>query len=224
MNIDELLSLMKARRSIRAFKPDAVPRDYIDKILEAGRWSPSSANSQPWDFIVVEKKEIKKQIHLVILEVIDKIKTLRDFPFLRTFQAEYVIEAPVNIIICADPRFTKVSIMDGVDSQIEDFSFWAGAALPVQNMLLAAHCLGLGSVVFTDIYPGRLKEVLKVPDPVKVICVLPIGFPAEAPEPRFRRGLMEFTHQDIFDVTKLRSDDFITEARKDPSKLFFKEE
>ncbi len=54
MTIDDLLKLMKERRSIRAYKPDPVPEEYVEEILEAGRWAPSSANSQPWDFIVVK--------------------------------------------------------------------------------------------------------------------------------------------------------------------------
>ncbi len=112
--------------------------------------------------------------------------------------------------------------MDGVDSQIEDFSFWGSVSLPIQNMLLAAQCLGLGSVVFTDIYPDKVKRLLKVPDPLKVICLLPIGFPAEAVEPRFRRETSEFTHLDEFDSKKMRPDDFVAEARKDPSKLFLR--
>jgi len=64
---------------------------------------------------------------------------------------------------------------------MEDFSFWASISLSIQNMLLAIQCLGLGSVVFTDIYPEKLKKILNVPDPLKVICLLPIGFPAESP-------------------------------------------
>ncbi len=112
--------------------------------------------------------------------------------------------------------------MDGVDPQMEDFSFWGSVTLPIQNMILAATCLGLGSVVFTDIYPDQLKTLLNVPDPLKVICVLPVGYPAEAPEPRFRRDVREFTHQDRFDPEKVRPDSFVEEARKDPSKLFLK--
>jgi len=223
MEIEDLLTLMKTRRSIRGYKPDPVPQDYIEKILEAGRWAPSSANSQPWDFIVVKDGETKEDIHKVVLEVIEKIKTLRDFPFLKTFRAEYVLQAPVNIVVCGDPRFTKVSMMDGVDSQMEDFTFWGSVTLPVQNMWLAAHCLGLGAAVVTDIFPNKIKSLLSVPDPLKVICILPIGYPAEAPEPRYRRELSEFTHQDCFDVEKMRSDSFVTDARKDPSKLFLKQ-
>lgn len=222
MDIDALLSLMKNRRSIRSYRPDPIPDGYVEKILEAGRWAPSSANSQPWDFIVIRDAKTKAQIHSIILEVIEKIKTFRDFPFLKTFRAEYVLQAPVIIVVCGDPRFVKVSIMDGVDSQIEEFSFWGSVTLPIQNMLLAASCLGLGSVVFTDIFPDRIKRILNVPDPLKVVCLLPIGFPAESPEARFRREVGEFTHYESYQLSNIRPDSLVSEARKDPSKLFLK--
>ncbi len=100
MRIEELLDLMKRRRSIRSYKSDPVPQEYIDKILEAGRWAPSSANSQPWDFIIIRDQDQKRKVHAIILEVIEKIKTLRDFPFLRTFTADYVLQAPLLIVVC----------------------------------------------------------------------------------------------------------------------------
>jgi len=57
MDYDGFLELVKKRRSIRLFKPDAVPDEYIDKIIEAARWAPSGANVQPWEFLVIKKPE-----------------------------------------------------------------------------------------------------------------------------------------------------------------------
>ena len=62
MDYDGLLELFKKRRSIRKFKPDPVPDEYVDKIIEAARWAPSGANSQPWQFIVIKKDELRKRI------------------------------------------------------------------------------------------------------------------------------------------------------------------
>jgi len=222
MKIDELLTLMRERRSIRAYKLDPVPEEYIEKILEAGRWAPSSANSQPWDFIVIRDRKMKEKVHSVILEAIEKVKTLRDFPFLKTFTAGYVLEAPINIIVCGDPRFIRVALTHGIDSQIEQFSFLGSASVAVQNMILAAHCLGLGSDVFTTFLPDKIRKVLCIPDPLRVICILPIGFPAEKLEVRYRREISEFTHQELYDLKKMRPDEFVEEARNDPSKLFLK--
>jgi hypothetical protein len=59
---DELLGLLKFRRSIRGFNGDPVPRKMIEKILEAGRWAPSGGNAQPWEFVVVENKDTIQQL------------------------------------------------------------------------------------------------------------------------------------------------------------------
>lgn len=222
MDTEELLAVIKGRRSIRAFTPDPVPGEHIEHILEAGRWAGSSANSQPWDFILVTEPAIKEKIHANVLKVIEKIKELRDFPFLKDFRAEYVLQAPLHIVVCADPRFIRVSMMHGVDPQIEDFVFWGSVSLAIQNMWLAAHCQGLGASLFTDIYPSEIADLLEVPDPIKVICILLVGFPAETPEPRFRRSIDDFTHDNRYDLGKKRPDQFVEEARKDPSKLFLK--
>ncbi len=62
MNYDAFLELVKKRRSIRRFKPDSVPDEYIEKIIEAARWAPSGANSQPWEFVVIKDQETKDKI------------------------------------------------------------------------------------------------------------------------------------------------------------------
>ncbi len=62
MDYDSLLELVKKRRSTRKFKPGSIPDEYVDKIIEVARWAPSGANSQPWDFIVIKKPELKQKI------------------------------------------------------------------------------------------------------------------------------------------------------------------
>jgi 5,6-dimethylbenzimidazole synthase len=222
MDISELLKLMRERRSYRAFKPDEVPEEAIRNILEAGRWAPSSANSQPWEFVIVRERETKEKIQENIRKVIKKIRSLRDFPFLKTFTADYVFQAPVQIVVCCDTRFMRVSMMNGVDDQIEQFAFWGSVSMAIQNMLLAAEAQGLGSVVFTDIYPDEIKRVLGVPEPLRVICILPVGYPAEKRDIGFRREIDEFTHREYFVLSKLRSDRFVEEARKDPYTVLVK--
>lgn len=216
MDISELLKLMRERRSYRAFKPDEVPEEAIRNILEAGRWAPSSANSQPWEFVIVRERETKEKIQENIRTVIKKIRSLRDFPFLKTFTADYMLQAPVQIVVCCDTRFMRVSMMNQVDEQIEQFAFWGSVSMAIQNMLLAAQAQGLGSVVFTDIYPDEIKRMLGVPEPLRVICILPVGYLAEERDVGFRREIDEFTHRERFVLGKMRTDSFVEEARKDP--------
>ena len=62
MKYESFLELAKKRRSIRSFKPDPIPDEYVDKIIEAARWAPSGFNTQPWEFVVIKKKELKESI------------------------------------------------------------------------------------------------------------------------------------------------------------------
>ena len=62
MDIDQFVGLARTRRSIRRFKPDPIPDEYIGKILEAARWAMSGANGQPWEFIVIKDKKIMKKL------------------------------------------------------------------------------------------------------------------------------------------------------------------
>lgn len=62
MQIDVFLDLARKRRSIRKFKPDPIPEEYVNKILEAGRWAMSGANAQPWEFIVIKDPVTKNKL------------------------------------------------------------------------------------------------------------------------------------------------------------------
>jgi nitroreductase len=211
-----LLEIIRTRRSIRAFRPDPVSDEALKQIIEAARWAPSSANSQPWDIVVVRDVETRKRIQDSVQRVVARIKQLRDFPFLRTFTGSYLMEAPVQLVVCGDPRFQYVSMMSGVEDQVELFALWGSVSMAVQNMLLAAHALGLGSVVFTNFYPEEVKRVLEVPDPLKVICILPIGYPAAARAAPPRREADSFTHLERFNPEKMRSRELVEQAHADP--------
>jgi len=213
---ENIFSIIKSRRSFRSFKSDRVSDDAINQIIEACRWAPSSANSQPWDIVVVKNSKTKELIQESVKKAITKIKELRDFPFLRTFTGDYMLEAPVQLVICGDTRFQNVSMMNKVDEDVKRFALWGSVGMAIQNMLLMIHELGLGSLVFTDFYPSEVKKILEIPDPLKVICILPVGYPNETKIPPYRRKKEEFTHWEKFDISKMRLDVLIEEAIKDP--------
>ena len=216
MEANDFLQVLKGRRSIRSYKQEPVPDEHIHKIIEAGSWAPSSANSQPWDIVVVKDSKTKDLIQESVKRVIRKIKELRDFPFLQTFTAHYMLEAPVQLVVCGDPRFQYVSMMNKVDEDVENFALWGSVSMSIQNMLLMAHALGLGSVVFTNFYPEEVKKLLNIPDPLKIICILPVGYPNETKIPPVRRKMEEFIHIEKMDKSKIRSDELIEEAHRDP--------
>ncbi|MEI6308274.1 MAG: nitroreductase family protein [bacterium] len=207
---------MQKRRSIRSFRPDPVSDESIAKIIEAGRWAPSSANSQPWEFLVVRDLDTKEKIQLSVQRCIKRIKELRDFPFLRTFTGGYLMEAPVHLVVIGDPRFRYVSMMHQVEENIEQFAFWGSVSMAIQNMLLAVTALGLGTAVFTNFFPEEVKSLLEIPDPLRIVCILPLGYPNEDREPRPRRPADSFTHQERYDSSRMRSDELIERAHRDP--------
>ena len=159
---------------------------------------------------------MRQRIQESVQRVVARIKELRDFPFLRTFTGGYLLEAPVQLVVCGDPRFQYVSMMHGVDEQVELFALWGSVSMAVQNMLLAAHAEGLGSVVFTNFYPREVEELLGVPDPLKVICILPVGYPAQPKAAPVRRPAESFTHLERFERGKMRSDELVEDAHRDP--------
>ena len=112
MDYDSFMELAKARRSVRRFRPDPIPDEYVDKIIEAARWAPSGYNTQPWDFVVVKDKKIRENIFkwvskywgaaLEMEETREFGQTMGDFPWHDT-EMDFRI-APVYIIPYGDTR------------------------------------------------------------------------------------------------------------------------
>ena len=76
MNYENLLELVKNKRSIRRFRPDPLPEGIVEKVLEVARHVPSAANAQPWEFVVVEDPEIKKNISKFFVSLFREIDFL----------------------------------------------------------------------------------------------------------------------------------------------------
>jgi len=157
----ELLEAIRSRRAIRRFKKEPVPPELIEKILEAARWAPSSADSQPWEFIVITDLETKKSIS-------------RSFNF-----GPFLNEAPLAIAVAVDRLRTTLPIQDGT---LAAYAIW-----------LAAHDLGLGACWINPNIPGGIKKILGIPFTKKLITILAIGYPDEAPL-HTRRKLQDFVY------------------------------
>ena len=195
--MDDILHVIKTRKSIRRYKPDPIPDELLDKVLEAARWAATGENYQPWRFIVIRNPETKKKIgdlarlgsgsrmtawHCLgemqerfegIQDPVKKAEVLR---FMYSGEvSEFAKQAPVIIAIIG-------TLMEGSVDVPYDLS----ACL--ENMLLEAHSLGLGAcwVHGPAVYPRvvhRLKELLKIPvgmSDYKVLAIVSFGWPAEA--------------------------------------------
>jgi len=214
--MEDLLKIIKTRRSIRRYKDKYVPDELLEKIIEAGRWSPSGDNGQPWRFIIVRDPETKKALGKIAAEgsgrrftaeyftgrmqerfegLKDPDKKDRAFRKLTSGEvSSFLANAPVIIIVCA-----KLDVWDvPYDS-----------AMATQNMLLMARTLGLGScVVVAPVSDMRddikVMELLKIPHGYKVIAPLAIGYPDESPNPRPRLSLEEIIFYEKFDRRRER--------------------
>lgn len=156
-----VFDLAVTRRTIRRFKPDAVPRELLERLVEAGRLAPSAANLQPLEFIVVDGDGPKGEV----------------FPCLKW--AAYIAPA-------GDPgpgERPAAYILTLVNTKIREAMFEYDVGAAMENMILAALGEGVGSCWMLSIDRDRLRAVLGVPEHYRVDSVLALGYPAEEPVP-----------------------------------------
>jgi len=157
----EFMDVIRKRRSIRRFKPDPVPEEELKYILEAARLAPSWANTQCWHFIVVTDPEIKSQIGEVGFR--------------------WSARGPAMIVACADPA------QSGIKEDQHHYLVDVGIAL--EHLMLAATERGLGTCWIVAFDEARVKELLDIPDNIRIVALTPLGYPAEEPSARSRKGL-----------------------------------
>ena len=198
MDYDSLLELVKARRSIRRFKPDPIPDDYIDKSIEVARQAPSGFNMQPWEFVIIKDKELR-----------DKIVEL--FPPLAELDAPNDFRiAPVYIIQLGDPR-TKAGLPEFIvdDQMMADPIFISSLANSFFCLNLAITSLGLtGQWITLASAPhlqAGIKKLVGIPDFYKLYDVLAIGYPAAGPSPKLLRSAADMVHYDYCKLDEFRT-------------------
>jgi nitroreductase len=210
MKYEDLLELVKKRRSCRAFKADPVPDEYIDKIIEAARWAPSGANTQPWDFVVVKKAELRQKINEFIEEqavLTRKMDETRN-PGRGSPAGTGSSSAPVFIVLVGDPRtieaYPVYSVMQRGQSNLD--ASLAGAFIYLH---LAAASLGLRSGWLSatrNFYVQVMtKQLLGIPKELMIFDTMTLGYPAAEPQPRKVRTKAELVHYDGYDLTKFRT-------------------
>jgi nitroreductase len=168
-----MLAFLKGRRSIRRCRPDPVPEEMIEQLLQAGRWAPSASNRQPWTFIVIRDEKVLQQVaqHAA-------------FYFIRF---AHVGEVPLLIALCgnAGSRIYRQFLHEDIGL--------AGA-----QIMLQAKALGLGTCWIGGLDREALAGILRLPDHMEVVGLLTVGFPAEDPEPTERKPLEEIVHYDVY--------------------------
>ena len=177
----EVMEAIKTRRSVRKYKPTPVDDRTVETVLEAARWAPSWKNTQCWRFIVVRDSGIKAEL----------ADTLIANP-----ATEAIIEAPAVIVACAE--LGKSGLKGG--AYITDKGDWYmfDVALAMQNLTLAAHSLGLGTVHVGQFDARKAAEILGVPEGVCVVEMTPLGYPDQEAEVTTRKELAEIVYHDKY--------------------------
>lgn len=170
----ELKEAIRKRRSIRKFLDKPVSWDKISKIIDSARYAPSAGNVQDWRFVVVTDE--------------DKIAKLSD----AALGQRFVEHAPVVIVVCAD--LEKIRRAYGIRGE-KLYSIQSCAAA-IQNMLLTATDLGLGSCWTSAFDEENVKSILSIPDTARPQAILPIGYADEQPSMAPRA---ELTHIVFFE-------------------------
>jgi len=180
--MQEIMNVIKERRSIRNYEDRDVPDDKLRTVLEAVQWAPSWANTQCCEIIVVRDKDVKEKLKEAMPGSNPATKS--------------VGKAPVVLALCAKLG-TSGYYKEKVTTKFGDW-FMFDLGLAAQNICLAAHAMGLGTVIMGLFDHDKIKSILNVPEGYELVSLIPMGYPAKVPSAPKRKAVEEFTHTDSF--------------------------
>lgn len=182
----EITEVIKNRRSIRRMKSDPVDDETLGKVLEAARWAPSWKNTQCWRFVVVRDSSIKSEVADCMISV-----GSGENP-----SANAIKQAPVLIISCAELGKSGLNAGDFATDKGDWYMY--DVALAMQNLVLEAHSLGLGTVHLGLFDARKVAKILGVPEGFCVVAMTPLGYPDETPGTVPRKELSEIVSYEKF--------------------------
>ena len=172
MSIDEtVFSVIKNRRSVRAYKDMPIKNNDLEKILEAGRWAPSGVNIQPWRFLIVRDKLL--------------IKEIGELCYFGAIKSKHVCEAAAVIVLCGDSR--------SMGDTWERDCMIAGT-----NMTLMAEALGIGSCWIGAFNGKGIRVLCSIPTYLNIIAIISMGYAVHPVSPPPRLPLKEIVHYETF--------------------------
>ncbi len=180
--MERFLDVVTGRRSIRRFTPQTVDQETLTTILEAARWTPSWANTQCWEIIVVQDPELRAGLSTLLSP--------------KNPASLAVANAPITLALCGQEK--KSGFYKGEQStKLGDWLMY-DLGLVTQTICLTAHSIGLGTVIVGLFDHLQVRAMLQVPDGFAVVSLIPLGYPDQAPSAPKRRETMEFVHYDRF--------------------------
>ncbi len=178
----DFIKILKERRSVRKYEQKDIPQDILEQVLEAIRLSQSWANTQCWEVVVVTDPGVKAKLQETIAPKNPATKA--------------IVGAPVVLGLCA--KLNVSGCYDGkVTTKFGDW-FMFDLGIATQSLCLAAHSLGLGTVVVGLFDHDRAKAVLKVPEGYELVTLIPLGYPAKISSPPPRKDVQTFVHRNSF--------------------------
>ncbi len=179
----EVLEAIHTRRSIRKYKTTPVDDETLEIVLDATRWAPSWRNTQCWRFIVVRDSGVKNILADMLFGIAGK-------PNIAT---EGMKSAPVVIVACAELGQAGYLAREPREPITDKGDYWYmfDVALAMQNLLLAAHSLGLGTVLIGGFDAKVVASMLEVPEGFCVVAMTPLGYPEAEGKVRPRKELAD---------------------------------
>lgn len=201
------VEFLKNRRSIRKYEPREISEEILEIVLEGATWAPSAHNTQPWRFIVIKNSVLKLKLARAMAacwkrDLINDGVSDGDCENLVETSVERFSNAPLLVVPC----LTMVGMHQYADKKRQRIEFLMGVqsvAAAIENMLLAAHAMGLGTCWFCAplFCPDTVRKVLKIPSNFKPQALITLGYPAFYPEPPSRKLLKEIMHLDGWSET-----------------------
>ena len=220
-NYNELLSIIKARKTCRGFTADPVPDEYIEYMLEAARWAPSGANAQPWSFIVIKDPDVRKQVldayneyNMDFIYWVEQQRRpdlrhpafrpsssdLEDDLRLKTERTPFR-DAPVIIAVVGDGRKQWATVMGAHTFSLDQTHLTDGMSNATLLLQLAGAALGLATQWVTIHIQEPFKQILGIPAPLVLHTIVPVGYPSAQTASK-RNPLDEMVHYDKYDMQK----------------------
>jgi len=172
----DLMEAIKGRRSIRKYKPDPVPEEVLQKVMEAVRWSPSWANTQCWEVILVKDPNVKAELANTLTTTNPARSSMTD--------------APIVIVLCGKKGVS--GYYKGQPATVKGDWLMFDTGIAMQSLCLAAYGQGLGTVVVGLFDHKKAEEIVGLPQNVEVVAMTPLGYPASEGTAPKRKEFSDF--------------------------------
>ncbi len=171
----EAMDCIKGRTTVRSFKQDDIPEPVMHDLLEAAIAAPSAGNTQDWDFVVVRNPATKKQLSEASMGQVS------------------VVQAPVVLVICSNLKKIK-----RIGTRGEELFTLQDTAAAAQNIMLAAWSIKIGTCWVGGFNEGKVRQAIALPEHVRPVILLAMGYPADEPTKPKRWPLQDFIHKEHY--------------------------